>query len=132
MKRTIMLSLAALFLCIGVNAATADRYHDYDDNDGYDESDGYDDYDRHDSYDRDEYNRDRRELDRERERLDEERDRLREERRRLEREEERPTPDSCPSGFHPGNHRCSNEDRKRGCKDMRRPSGLTCNAGPFS
>jgi hypothetical protein len=36
--------------------------------------------------------------------------------------------DRCPPGFEPGNHRCTESERKRGCKDMRGPSGLTCNS----
>ncbi len=39
-----------------------------------------------------------------------------------------PQPERCPAGFEPGNHRCSNEERRRGCKDMRMPGGTTCNS----
>jgi hypothetical protein len=77
---------------------------------------------------------------RERERLEEERRRLERERERLERERERqdsyrpppPAPrppanyDRCPAGFSPSENKCSKEDRKHGCKDMRMPSGLGC------
>ncbi len=90
--------------------------------------------DRHDSDWND--RRERREIERERERLDRERDRLREERER-EREHERnrreqerryqpPPPERCPSGFSPSEQKCSNEERRRGCKDMRLPGGLGC------
>lgn len=34
--------------------------------------------------------------------------------------------DHCPSGFSPSERKCSNEERRRGCKDMRLPSGLGC------
>lgn len=74
---------------------------------------------------------------RERERLERERERLEDERRRLERERERPTyqtappvarptQDRCPSGFSPSERKCSQEERRRGCRDMRLPSGLGC------
>lgn len=36
--------------------------------------------------------------------------------------------ETCPAGFEPGNHRCSNEERRKGCKDMRMPGGTTCNS----
>ena len=32
----------------------------------------------------------------------------------------------CPSGFQPSENKCSNEDRKHGCKDMRLHGGLGC------
>lgn len=72
---------------------------------------------------------------RERERLESEEERLREERRELERERERLSQENaraseerCPPGFVPGNHRCSDDERRRGCKDMRMPGGTTCNS----
>jgi hypothetical protein len=34
--------------------------------------------------------------------------------------------DSCPPGFRPSEQKCSPEERRRGCKDMRMPSGLGC------
>lgn len=88
--------------------------------------------------------------DRERWEIERERRRLEDERRRLERERDRhddwhddhdhnhnrprpvprPTPppavERCPSGFSPSENRCSAEERKRGCKDIRLPSGLGC------
>ncbi len=81
-------------------------------------------------YGNDPYRRERRDLERERERLEEER-------RRLERERERqPTPpvytrpapsaDRCPAGFSPSERKCTPEERRRGCRDMRMPSGLGC------
>lgn len=36
------------------------------------------------------------------------------------------TQDRCPSGFQPSEQKCSVEERRRGCKDMRLPSGLGC------
>lgn len=32
----------------------------------------------------------------------------------------------CPSGFQESEQRCSNEERRRGCKDIRLPGGLGC------
>lgn len=73
---------------------------------------------------------------RERERLEQERRRLEDERRRLERERDRPierpapvarpTQDRCPAGFSPSERKCTQEERRRGCRDMRMPSGLGC------
>ena len=34
--------------------------------------------------------------------------------------------DRCPAGFRPSEQKCSVEERRRGCKDMRLPSGLGC------
>jgi hypothetical protein len=81
-------------------------------------------------YGNDPYRRERRDLERERERLEEER-------RRLEREKNAqpippaytrpaPPPDRCPPGFSPSEQKCSPEERRRGCRDMRMPSGLGC------
>lgn len=80
-------------------------------------------------YGNDPYRRERRDLERERERLEDER-------RRLERERDRQPPpvytrpappaDRCPSGFSPSERKCTPEERRRGCRDMRMPSGLGC------
>lgn len=34
--------------------------------------------------------------------------------------------DECPAGFRPSEQKCSPDERRRGCKDMRLPSGLGC------
>ncbi len=34
--------------------------------------------------------------------------------------------EECPSGFRPSENKCSSEERRRGCKDMRLPGGLGC------
>jgi hypothetical protein len=34
--------------------------------------------------------------------------------------------ETCPSGFRPSEQKCSPEERRRGCKDMRLPNGLGC------
>ena len=83
----------------------------------------------------------------ERERLRREREELERERRRLEDERRRrddyygqprvpaqvaPRPsDTCPPGFRPGDHKCTDKERKRGCKDTRAPSGRLCVAGNY-
>lgn len=100
-------------------------------NSGYPSSGGY--YDP--SYRNDPYYRDdRRDVRRERERLEEERERLEDERERLERERQRevsrpaprPQEERCPPGFSPSENKCSHDERKRGCRDMRLPGGLGC------
>lgn len=87
-------------------------------------------YDRDNDYYRD---RDRYELERERDRLDEERYRLQREREELDRERYNQnsqiniiTPEHCPSGYTPSEQKCSQEERRRGCKDIRLPGGLGC------
>ena len=69
-----------------------------------------------------------------RERLREEREELRRDRREFEREKKRfeqeqksssPAKDRCPPGFSPGG-RCTKQERKAGCKDMRSASGIPC------
>lgn len=84
-----------------------------------------------------EYDRERYKLERERERLEDERERLEEERRRRERPQSPPpmqrpysppppAPESCPPGFSPSEQKCSPQERKHGCKDIRLPGGLGC------
>lgn len=91
---------------------------------GRDSRDRYDDYD-----DRRDIERERRELDRERDRLEYERSRIEAERHR-EQPRYDPAParvqERCPSGFSPSENKCSQEERRRGCKDMRLPGGLGC------
>lgn len=109
-------------------------------NSGYRSGDGYYGDPYYDDYRRDDYRR-RRDLDRERDRardarreLDRERERVEEERRRLEQERNanqyrrptQPREDRCPAGFSPSEQKCTQEERRRGCKDMRLPSGLGC------
>ncbi len=36
------------------------------------------------------------------------------------------TPESCPPGFFPRDNRCSDSERKHGCRDVRLNSGLGC------
>lgn len=105
----------------------------------YDRGYGYD-------YNRDEYYRERdydrkRDLERERERLERERERLERERQRNDWQRndrhgndsgwQRNSPpqqreERCPSGFSPSERKCSQEERRRGCRDMRLPGGLGC------
>lgn len=79
---------------------------------------------------------------RERRELEEERRELERERRRFEREKNRsniegkhtppPLPpkvkpeDQCPRGFKPTDRKCTDKERKKGCRDTRTPSGLRC------
>ena len=86
----------------------------------------YDPYD----YERDRIESERRDLDRERRRVEDERRRLEEER---DRQSRNPVPripsradDHCPSGFSPSEQKCSSEERRHGCQDIRLPSGLGC------
>ncbi len=85
---------------------------------------------------------DRRERERERERREDERRRIEEERRRIEEERDRyrnrpivpippqaappPPREHCPSGFQETNDKCSSDERKRGCRDIKMPGGLRC------
>jgi hypothetical protein len=78
----------------------------------------------------------------ERDNLERERRRIEDERRRLEEERNRPVyappapppppvhvqrpPERCPSGFSPSENKCSQQERRRGCRDMRLPGGLGC------
>lgn len=92
------------------------------------------------SYDDYEYRRTRRErweLERERERLEDERERLEREREEAARNPyvpppppppSRPAPsqDRCPAGFSPSERKCTPQERRGGCKDIRLPSGLGC------
>ncbi|MFN4894536.1 MAG: hypothetical protein ACK5GN_09155 [Pseudomonadota bacterium] len=34
--------------------------------------------------------------------------------------------EECPAGFRPSEQKCSTEERRMGCKDMRLPGGLGC------
>jgi len=81
-------------------------------------------------YGGDPYRRERNELERERERLEAERQRLERERQRdpYRPPITRPAPqqDRCPPGFSPSERKCSPDERRRGCRDMRMPSGLGC------
>jgi len=74
--------------------------------------------------------RERRELERERERLERERERLEREREKqpqyLPPPMPRPTQERCPPGFSPSERKCSPDERRRGCRDIRLNSGLGC------
>ena len=81
-------------------------------------------------YDSSRDRRERRELEREREQLENERERLENERNQQHSRPPppppRPAPERCPSGFSPSEQKCSREERRRGCQDMRLPGGLGC------
>jgi len=75
---------------------------------------------------------------REQERLRDERQRLHNERLHLENERKRlelqnahhnPSPvakEHCPSGFHETDRKCTDKERKKGCKDIKMKNGLRC------
>jgi len=123
--------IALLPACNDYGNGFSDPYNDPYTNDPYRNSYGN-------SYGNDDYYRNQRE----KRDIDRERDRLDRERRDLEREKDRqnsyrppvynppvqqqPRAESCPSGFSPSENKCSSEERKRGCKDMRLPGGLGC------
>ena len=79
-------------------------------------------------YDREE----RRRLERERDRIEQERERLERERDRAERRpveppvSRQPVRESCPSGFSPSERKCTSDERRHGCRDIRLPGGLGC------
>lgn len=99
-----------------------DHEHDWNSPNRYDHYDNYDGYNSYSPYDQ--HERTLEELRSERERL--ERERLELERLRLEKERQelRSPADRCPPGSRPG--RCSDSDRRRGCKDWRTATGLGC------
>lgn len=126
-----------LFICVASLFACADL------NGGSPYGGGYNDPYRRDydyGYQDDYYRRNQRDRYRdERKDLERDRDRLERERRELEAQREReaqrsreaarsrvPAPERCPSGFSPSERKCSQEERRRGCQDMRLPGGLGC------
>lgn len=86
--------------------------------------------------DREEHRQERRDRERENERdRQRERDREEQQRRRVEEERarqeaqrqyEQRQQDHCPAGFHETNRKCSDNERRHGCKDIKTPSGLRC------
>lgn len=69
----------------------------------------------------------RRDAERERDRLEDERRRLEEERNRNNRPPPPPqVQETCPPGFSRSEQKCSPEERRRGCKDIRLPNGTGC------
>lgn len=105
------------------------RYNRHDNFDRYNPHSPFDDYDRTSRTERElAYQRERLERDREqleRQRLEQERSRLASERQNWSQQPpQRPNIAGCPPGSRPG--RCSDKDRKHGCRDWRIPSGLGC------
>ena len=78
------------------------------------------------------YRQEQRELERERRRLEDERRRLERERQQQYNRPPPPPPpaprpvDRCPAGFSPSENKCSPQERRQGCRDIRLPSGLGC------
>ena len=133
LSATALGSLMLLVSCTEINEPYGSSPH-YD---SYDRP-YYEDYHDHDWRDRErerEWEEQKR-IEHERERLDRERRHLDEERReedhRRHEEPARPTPrpqpkvESCPSGYTPSERKCTPDERKRGCKDVRLDSGLGC------
>lgn len=81
---------------------------------------------RYDRYDDDRRRRDRWEIEQERRRLEEERRRLDEQYRRPPPPPPPPPAERCPPGFRPSEQKCSREERRSGCQDIRMPGGLGC------
>ncbi|MFM1847523.1 MAG: hypothetical protein RL417_997 [Pseudomonadota bacterium] len=129
MKTTRSLLLLALLGTVGGCADLGDPYYNPPPSYGY--GGGYDPYYRDDYYadrERERLRRERREVERERDRLESERDRLEREREQYNRPPPPPPPkeERCPRGFSPSERKCTPEERKRGCQDMRLPGGLGC------
>lgn len=68
----------------------------------------------------------RRRLNEERRRLEDERERLAAEQRRQEHTRPPPPRERCPAGFAETNSKCTDKERKKGCRDIKMPSGLRC------
>jgi hypothetical protein len=119
-----LVSILTLAGCTDINSPYSDPYGGYGDP-YYGSNDDY--------YRRREWERTRRErheLERERDRIDAERRRLEDERRDTYRSPPPPpvprVQERCPAGFSPSERKCTNEERRHGCKDMRLPGGLGC------
>lgn len=138
MKINLYLSLASTVFCLCLSSCTDSYYGNgggYNSggyNSGY--NGGYNDPYEYDRYDE---RRERKQLEKERDRLEDERRRLEDERRRREQDATRrpvappvysqpKREERCPSGFSPSERKCSTEERRKGCKDMRLPGGLGC------
>ncbi|MCB0332130.1 MAG: hypothetical protein KDD55_01455 [Bdellovibrionales bacterium] len=118
----------AAFLFVGCTNTN----YPYPSGSGYGDPYRYDDPYRYRDRDHYEYKKsrdERRRLEEERERLEAERRRLEEERRKKQKysnSHKKPKKETCPPGFYPSEQKCSNKERKAGCKDIRLPSGLGC------
>lgn len=129
--------LAGSFLvaCNGLNLDDG-YYNNGRYNDGYYDDYGYRDNRYYDRRERDRLRQERREIENERRRLEEERrrhDRHHHDTRYPVRKPNRPTthrpapkPERCPPGFRPSERKCTNKERRKGCKDIRMPGGLGC------
>jgi len=138
MKTVMFLAALLLSSCADFNSPYSSSpprggYNDPYNNSGYGAP--YGGYRNDDDYyrDRERIKDEERELNRDRRRVEDERRRLDEERRHNNDNQYRPAPppqrqepDRCPSGFSPSENKCSTEERRRGCKDMRLPGGLGC------
>ena len=126
--KIIILLTLTLFGCADLGSYGNDPYNSGGYRDPYYSGGRYDD-DYNSRRERDRLRDKQRELDRERERLEEERERLRDDHYDAVRPEpigRLPIRERCPSGFQETERKCTTEERRRGCKDMRMPGGLGC------
>lgn len=129
LRSLILLLILLLTACSALQNGNGGYYPDspyYDDryDDRYEDRDSY-----HHARDRERWKRERREREYERERR---------ERERREHQHAAPVetnqqklPERCPSGFRPSERKCSDKERRKGCKDMRTGSGLGCVSSRF-
>lgn len=123
-----ILSLICIVATGCIDASGGNPYPSYPSGGGYNNGGYYGN-----SYDRDRYEyerarEERRKLRDERERIEDERERLAAEQRRQEHARTPPPPkEQCPPGFRVNTGgRCTDKERKNGCRDIRMPGGLTC------
>jgi hypothetical protein len=90
-------------------------------NDGYGSHDNYYGHEKHERWEEKRHEQEERA---EREAREHQRDE--ESRRHHEQEPPRRVEEHCPSGFSPSERKCSNDERRHGCQDIRTPSGLGC------
>jgi hypothetical protein len=102
-------------------AQTGDYYRELDDYRNPSDSYGYGDRDRG-RYGDDSSDEERRQLALERERLERERRNLESQRH----ESSRALRDECPPGFQQSERKCTEQERRRGCQDVRTSGGLGC------
>ena len=104
----------AAFIALSASQAFADNY--------YDRSDDRARYD----IDREKDALDRERYDLERDKIAAERARIDAERNNLSNNATANSPASCPAGFSRSENKCSNAERKHGCKDIRLSNGMGC------
>ena len=131
---SLALPFAAVFAggCVDLNSANRPYDSGYGNYGGY--GDPYYGRDRHHDWDRE--RRDREKWERRNDRWEQERRRHDEDRKHDDHHRAPPPPPPpmptrvpelrCPPGTHPSTHRCTKEERKRGCKDYGAGDGRGC------